>query len=74
METETKKWWQSRGIIGPAITMATVVLGFFGVKVDAATSQIVLDQTMGAIGAVTALGGSLLGIIGRLRAKKTISA
>ena len=34
MENGTKKWWQSRGVLGALITIAVLVLGLFGVDVD----------------------------------------
>ena len=72
-EPEPKKWWQSITIWGTAIlTLCALVLPIMG-KTDLASAlqaeQGNIVDTLSAIGAVV---GSVLAIIGRLRAKQPI--
>lgn len=65
---DSKPWWQSKTIIGSAIAVLATVAGFFGVSLGADDqSQIVeIVSTLGAV------GGSILAIVGRLTADKSL--
>jgi hypothetical protein len=65
---ETKKWYESRGVVGSVLGFVFVVLGFVGYTVSPE------EQEM-AIVAFTMLGASVANIIafvGRIKANKTI--
>lgn len=72
MGNETKAWWASKGVIGGAIAAACTIAALFGVQIDAATQQVVVDQAMAAIVAGVNLVGAVLAIWGRLSAVKRI--
>lgn len=73
MDTDTKPFWLSRGVMGPIVAILAMVLGWVGgVQVDAATQAVVVDQVVGLASAAVVLIGSVMGIIGRLRARKPI--
>ena len=69
---ETKKWYESKTIWGGIITLFAVLLGFFGVKIDEQTKQLLVNQTVAFVSAASALVGSLLSIYGRIKANKRI--
>ncbi|MGC5778819.1 hypothetical protein [Methylobacterium sp. NFXW15] len=68
----TKPWYLSKGIIGSLLAIVAVIAGFFGVKVDAGTQQVVADQLTTLLAAGAALLGSLLGLWGRVSATRRI--
>lgn len=69
---DTKPWYLSKGILGPLVTVLALIAGAFGVKIDPATQGLIVDQVSGAITAVVALVGALVGIYGRITATTTI--
>lgn len=69
---ETKPWYLSKTIIGAGISAGAVAAGFFGVTIDEATKQVILDQTSAVIGGVVILSGLAMTIVGRVTAKKAI--
>ncbi|MCJ2050883.1 hypothetical protein [Methylobacterium sp. J-070] len=69
---ETKPWYLSKGVIGALVAAAAIVAGFFGVKIDPTTQQVVADQATAVIAAGVALGGAVLALYGRLKATKLI--
>lgn len=70
---DVKAWYQSSSILGSAIGIAALAVGvLFGVQVDAATQQLVLDQLVTLISVATILGGQVLSIYGRIKARKVI--
>lgn len=72
-ELQPKAWWASKGIVGPIIAMLSMALTFFGAPALAGPEQAQLvDQVINAVGAVGVLAGSILGIVGRLRAVRPI--
>jgi uncharacterized membrane protein len=71
-EVKTKPWWTSKTIWGAIITVLAVVLGFFGVQVDAETQALLVDNAVAAATAITALVGVVLSIYGRIKADTKI--
>lgn len=68
-----KPWYQSRTIIGAAITGGSVLGGLaFGLSLDAETQRVLADQATTWIIATTMLGGTVLTIVGRVKAEKAI--
>ena len=65
-DTEAKPIWQSRTIIGAAVTIFALVAGFKNFKVDVANLTDILVQVAGLIGAA-------LAIYGRIKATKPIT-
>lgn len=65
---DTKKWYESRGVIGGIIVLAATIGGFFGYTIDQETQGQLVDMIMAGI---TAVGG-IVAIWGRVRANKTI--
>ena len=73
MDMDAKPFWLSRGVMGPVVAMVALVVGWvFGVEVDAATQAMVVDQVVALVSAGAVLVGSVVGIIGRVAAKKQI--
>jgi hypothetical protein len=70
--TEEKPWYLSKGVLGPLVAVVALIAGAFGVKVDAATQALVVDQVIGAVSAGVALLGAIVGIWGRITATKVI--
>lgn len=72
----TKKWFESRGVIGGAVAALAGVLGLFGYAVTADEVAALTDATWQFLQLVTAMS-SLIGgawsIIGRIRASKKIA-
>jgi uncharacterized membrane protein len=68
MEDTTKKWYESRGVIGGVIVLAATVGGFFGYTVSAEEQNLLVELILAL---VTAAGG-IVGICGRVRANKQI--
>lgn len=67
-DSDTKKWYQSKGIIGGIVTILAVALGAFGYQL-APEDQTQLIEAVSAIGGVI---GGLLAIWGRMAATKNI--
>jgi predicted lipid-binding transport protein (Tim44 family) len=73
MEPDYKPWWTSKGIIGPIIAGLALLAGaLFGLKIDAATQSLIIDQVIALITAVTTAFGILIGLYGRVVATKKI--
>lgn len=71
-DTGTKPWYLSKGVIGSLVAGAAVITGFFGVKLDPTTQQVVTDQVTAFATAGTALAGTALALYGRVTARKVI--
>jgi len=69
---ETKPWYQSKTIIGGAVTLAATVAAIFGVEVDEQTQAVIVDQGVAIGTAVATVIGGVLAIYGRLKASKGI--
>ena len=66
--TEPKPWWQSKTIIGSAVAVIATIGSFFNVSVGPEVqSQMV--EVVSTIGAVI---GSIIAIVGRFTADKTL--
>lgn len=65
----TKKWYESKGVIGALVTTAALVAEFAGFNIDAALNAEITDQILAA----TAMGGAIYALIGRVVATKEIS-
>ncbi len=68
MRITEKPWWQSKTIWGGAIAVASGALGLFGIDVDAATQDVVVQNIL----MITSGIGGLLAIYGRLKAEHTL--
>lgn len=69
-----KPWWQSRTMIGAAVTGGSVLGGLaFGLTLDAETQRVLADQATTWIIATSMLGGTVLTIVGRARATKAVT-
>ncbi len=64
----TKKWYQSRGVIGSMISIIALAASFVGYKITPAEQVAAVELTLQAI----ALGGALLAWYGRIKATKRI--
>lgn len=69
---ETKPWYASKTIIGAAVTALALVAGFFGVTIDEATKQVLIEQSTALLSAGGILVGVVLTIVGRVTARKAI--
>lgn len=70
---QIKPWYLSKGVIGPIIAMLSLLAGYlFGVKVDEATQAVLVDQIVATLATLFGLGGSALGIYGRIVATSRI--
>jgi hypothetical protein len=75
MEPDNKPWYTSKGIIGPIITGLALLAGaVFGLKIDAPTQAMIVDQTVAFVTALTSVFGLAMGIYGRIVATKTIGS
>lgn len=65
---DVKNWWQSKGIWGGIIALVSLIAGFFGFALGPE------DQAalVGVAVTVSGLIGTVLGIVGRVTAKKAI--
>ena len=66
--TETKPWYQSKTILGGAVAIGAAIGGVFGLPLDPATQQ-------GIVEALCLFGsgvGGLLAIIGRIKAQHKV--
>lgn len=68
------KWFLlSRGILGPLLAMAGVVLAANGVDFDQEQQRVVLTQFDAFVGSAMTLAGSLLGMYGRAKASQSLT-
>ncbi|WP_437871313.1 hypothetical protein ACSD7O_22305 [Methylorubrum extorquens] len=68
-----KPWWQSRTIIGAAITGGSIVGAMaFGFSLDSETQQVLADQTAAFLIAGGALAGTAITIWGRFKASRPV--
>lgn len=70
---ETKPWWASKTIIGAGIGVAGLGLAAAGYRIDAATQAVLIDQTTEWVSATAALAGTVMVIVGRIAATKTLT-
>ena len=69
-----KPWWQSRTMIGAAITGGSALGALaFGFSLDAETQRVLADQVTTWIIATAMLGGTVLTIVGRAKATKAVT-
>jgi flagellar motor component MotA len=68
-----KPWWRSRTILGALVALASVVFGFFNVKIDPASQAVLLDQVEALVTAAGTLVGIGAAIWGRFVAVKQIA-
>jgi tetrahydrodipicolinate N-succinyltransferase len=71
-ESDVKPWWQSRAIIGGAVSIGAVVAGLFGFNVDPDTQAVIVDQGVAIGAAVATVVGGVMAIWGRIKATKAI--
>jgi uncharacterized membrane protein len=69
---ESKAWYASKGVWGGVLAVASVVGGYFGVKLDEATQTVIVDQITGAASAIGIIVGAVTAIYGRIAATKQI--
>lgn len=70
---ETKAWYQSKTIWGAIITVLSLIISVvFGVQIDEATKQVLIDQAVALATAIGVLFGSAMSIYGRIKANKKI--
>lgn len=68
-----KPWWASKGVLGPLVSVACLLLAaLFGVQIDAGTQAVVVDQLTTAVIAIGVVVGSGIGIWGRIKASRRI--
>jgi uncharacterized membrane protein len=63
ISNETKAWWESRTIWGSLLTLISIVLSQFGIKVDDVTLQQIVDvaiQLGEIVGVIIAIWGRFL--------------
>lgn len=72
-EQISKPAWLSKGVWGPVLTMGAMVLGFFGITVDAEDVTAITEQLDTLITAGVAFAGSIIGLIGRIQAKGPVT-
>ena len=65
---DTKKWWQSKGVIGSLVSVAALAARLFGFDIDPAAEQALIAHAL-EIGAAI---GSMMGLYGRIVADKRI--
>ena len=65
---ESKKWYQSKSVMGSVVTLIAMVLGIFGFGMGAEDQATLVNIVVGAGGFV----GSILAIYGRVKASKKI--
>lgn len=66
---DEKVWYQSRSVIGSAVTILALICGLFNLTVDAQTQSDIVNLTVVVVGVV----GSAISIWGRVTATKTIA-
>lgn len=71
---ELPKWFlTSRGVMGPLLSVLAIVLGYFNVDFTASEQGAIITQAEAMVVAGTALLGSVLGLIGRIRARSQVT-
>jgi hypothetical protein len=65
---DNKAWWQSKAVWGGLVALGSAVAGAFGIYVDGATQEEIVNYIAVGAGAV----GGLAAIYGRLKAEKKI--
>ncbi len=74
---QTKSWYASTTIWGGAVAAVAGVAGIFGYSITPADQAALSDsigQVVTLVTSVSALGGGLLAIWGRVRASKVVAA
>ena len=66
---ESKPWWQSKVIIGTAVTMICSVLKVTGKDIDPALQGSIIDALL----LLGQLGGGIIAIVGRFTASKSLT-
>lgn len=72
---DTKKWWQSTGVLGSIVTVIAAAAGFAGYAITPADQLAMVDGAMKLGVLVTdaaAFVGGLVSLWGRIRATKMI--
>lgn len=65
---DTKKWWQSKGVIGSAVALVALAARFFGYEIDPQAETQLTSSVLDGIAAA----GALIALIGRIVADKRI--
>ena len=65
---ETKKWYESKGVLGGFVTILVIILGAFGYTISPEDQKVIIA----AVSAIVATGSSLVGVYGRVKATKKI--
>lgn len=68
-----KKWWASRSIWSLVIAVGCIIAGLFGIDIDEATKQALIDNTLVLVSGIGTLGGIIGGIIFRVKAKNKLT-
>ena len=72
---DVKPWYLSKSVIGGMVTLGAILVAtLFGVQVDAATQQMIVDQTVAFSTAAVAIIGTGVSIYGRITASKKIGS
>lgn len=69
---QSKPWYASKTVWGSLVGGAGLVTAYLGYRVDPATQAVLVDQTTAAVVAVAALASTVLTLVGRFRATKTV--
>ena len=68
------KWFlASRGVLGSLLAIAAIGLAAYGVEFSPESQTLLLDQLDAVVLASMALVGSVVGIYGRLKAKRALT-
>lgn len=67
---DTKRWWESKGVLGAIIVVLSIVAGQLGYEVTPADQGALTDHVFDLVG----IGGAILALIGRLTATKQVSS
>lgn len=67
---DTKRWWESKGVLGAIIVVVSIVAGQLGYQVAPEDQGALTDQVFDMVGIV----GALIALIGRLAATKQVSS
>lgn len=69
------KWMVfSRGVVGPVVALVSMALMAAGVEFSADDQRIVVDSWTATVQGMVTLAGVVLGLVGRIRARKTLTA
>lgn len=69
-----KPWWMSRGVVGPLISALAMLATVFGVEIDPETQGYVIDQVVAIGTAAMVIVGAVVGIWGRVKARRPIGS